>query len=100
MLPVVDPRDLCQQLAGRVRARRLQLNWTQDELAQRAGIAYATLKLFERTGQISLERLVMIAAALRALDGFDGLLQPPRASSLAEIEARATRRQRGRRRKT
>jgi transcriptional regulator with XRE-family HTH domain len=99
MLPVTDHREICRQLATRVRTRRLQLNWTQDELAQRAGIAYSTLKLFERTGQISLERLVMIAAALRALDGFGGLLQPPKASSLAEIEARATRRQRGSRRK-
>lgn len=76
---------------------RIGLGWTQAELARRAGIALATLRRFEREGQISLERLVKIASVLHALDAFEGLFQPPRASSLAEIEARQTKRQRGRR---
>jgi transcriptional regulator with XRE-family HTH domain len=96
MLSISDPREVCQELASRVRTQRLRLNWSQAELAQRAGVAYSTLKLFERTGQISLERLVMVASALRALDGFEALLKPPKASSLAELEALATKRQRGR----
>ncbi len=100
MLAVLDPSEVCQEVASRVRTRRLQLGWAQAELAQRAGVAYSTLKLFEQTGQISLERLVMVAAALRALDGFEALLKPPKASSLAELEARANKRQRGRRRTT
>jgi transcriptional regulator with XRE-family HTH domain len=100
MMFVMDAGELCRELASRARTLRLQLNWSQVELAQRSGVALPTLKLFEQTGQISLERLVMIAAALRALDGFDALLQPPKASSLADLEARATRRQRGRRRAT
>ena len=98
MLSIISESEVCREVASRVRTRRLQLNWSQAELAQRAGVAYSTLKLFERTGRISLERLVMIASALRALDGFEALLRPPKASSLAEIEARATKRQRGRRR--
>jgi transcriptional regulator with XRE-family HTH domain len=100
MLAVMDPGEVCRELASRVRTRRLQLNWSQAELAGRAGIAYSTLKLFEQTGRISLERLVMIAAALRAMDGFEALLRPPRATSLAEIEERAAGRQRGGRRRT
>jgi transcriptional regulator with XRE-family HTH domain len=94
MLAVMEPADVCRELAGRVRKRRLQLNWSQAELADRAGIAFSTLKLFEQTGQISLERLVMIASALRSMDSFEALLQPPKASSLAEIEARVSGRQR------
>lgn len=96
ILAVQQPTEVCQELAARTKTRRLQLNWSQAELADRAGIAYATLKLFEQTGQISLERLVMLASALRAMDGFEALLQPPKASSLAEIEARTALRQRGR----
>ncbi len=91
-----SPTEVCQALAGRARSVRLGLGWTQAELARRAGVALPTLRLFERTGKISLERLVMIASAMRALDAFDTLLQPPRANSLAEIEARQTKRQRGR----
>lgn len=91
------PREVCRELGTRARELRVQVQWTQAELAARAGIALSTLRVFERTGQISLERLVMIASALRAMDGFETLLRMPRANSLAEIELRQTKRQRGRR---
>ena len=55
-------------------------------------MAFATLKLFERTGRISLERLLRIASALDSLAEFENLFAPPPARSLDEIEARATRR--------
>lgn len=98
MLSLIStPSEVCSGLAERARQARLERGWTQDELARRAGVALSTLRVFERTGRISLERLVMIAAALRALDAFDGLFQRPQASSLEEIEARQTKRQRGRR---
>ena len=100
MLSIIDPSDISLELASRVRQQRLGLGWSQAELAQRAGVALSTLKLFEHTGQISLARLVMLAGALRALDGFERLLAPPRAASLAEIEGRANQRVRGRRRKS
>lgn len=94
---ISSPAHVCRALAARVRDHRVEQNWTQAELARRAGVALSTLRLFERTGKISLERLVMLASALRALDAFEGLFQIPRASSLAEIEARQTKRKRGRR---
>ena len=94
---MTNPSDMGRELAGRARLLRIELSWTQLELARRAGIALSTLRHFERTGRISLERLLMIASALRALEAFEGLLRLPRASSLAEIEARQTKRQRGRR---
>jgi transcriptional regulator with XRE-family HTH domain len=98
MLSFLEPSQLCLELAARLKSRRLQLTWSQAELAARAGVAYSTLKLFERTGQISLERLVLIAAALGALDGFNGLFTLPKAASLEELEARVVTRKRGRRR--
>ena len=94
---MTSPMEVCRELATRVRALRVDLGWTQKELARRAGVALSTLRLFERKGTISLERLVMLASALRAIDAFETLLQPPSASSLEEIEARQTKRQRGRR---
>jgi transcriptional regulator with XRE-family HTH domain len=97
LLLIKSPSEVCRELALRVRALRLELGWTQRVLSRRAGVALSTLRHFERTGQISLERLVMIASSLSALDAFEGLLQPPRAGSLEEIEARQAKRQRGRR---
>ncbi|MDP1823963.1 MAG: helix-turn-helix transcriptional regulator [Archangium sp.] len=97
LLLMQSPAEVCQELGARCRGLRLELGWTQAELARRAGVALSTLRHFERTGQISLERLVMLAATLRSLDAFEKLLQLPQANSLEEIEARQTKRQRGRR---
>ena len=96
------PRTLDEgrRLVDRVRERRLGRGWTQAELAERAGLALPTLKLFERTGRISLDRLLRIASALGALEDFRTLFTPPPARSLDEIEARtsAPERRYGRRR--
>lgn len=90
-----DPTQICRALAKRARQLRIDRGWTQVELARRAGVAYSTLKHFEHTGQIALKRLVMVALALSAVDAFETLLRPAPASSLAEIEARQVKRQRG-----
>lgn len=101
---LLEPAEVATAVATGVRLRRLGRGWTQAELAERAGVALSTLKLFERRGKISLDRLLRIAAALGDLDSFLKLFAPPPARSLAEIEARHspaanTERRRGRRRK-
>ena len=101
MLPIElqSPREVARMLAQRVKARRLEREWTQQEVADRSGIALATYRRFERTGRISLERLLKLAVILDAQSGFDELFAPPRARSLAELEEREERatRKRGRR---
>lgn len=84
-----SPAEVGLEIADRIRARRLGRGWTQAELAKRSGIVLVTLKKFERTGQISLERLLLIAAALDELYAFRTLFEPPPARSLDELEARA-----------
>lgn len=86
-------------LAGRVKALRLDRGWSQRETAERAGLALATYRRFERTGRISLERLLKLAAILDARAGFDQLFALPRARSLNELEERTRlpARKRGRR---
>jgi transcriptional regulator with XRE-family HTH domain len=90
MLPVElqTPRELSLAMAARIRALRLERGWTQQELADRAGIAFATYRAFERAGRISLERLLKIATVLDALAGFDQLFTPPPARSLSELAVR------------
>ncbi len=102
MLPlsVRSPREIARALAGRVKVLRLDHGWTQEEVAERAGLALATYRQFERTGQISLERLLKLAVVLNASEGFEQLFVRPPARSLAELEKLAERqtRKRGRRR--
>ena len=63
-----NPVALAGQIGQRLRAFRLAKGWTQEELAERSGVALSTLKLFESKGQGSFQRLIRIAVALN-LDG-------------------------------
>jgi transcriptional regulator with XRE-family HTH domain len=102
MLPVdlQSPRDMARALARRVKALRLERGWTQQEVAERAGLALATYRCFERTGHISLERLLKLAVVLDGRAGFEHLFTPGPPRSLDELEQRGERpsRKRGRRR--
>lgn len=101
MLPVElqTPGEIARSVATRVRTLRLQRGWTQQELADRAGLTLATLRRFERTGRISFDRLLRIAVILDAVAGFGEIFTLPPAQTLAELAERAQRstRKRGRR---
>jgi HTH-type transcriptional regulator/antitoxin HipB len=92
------PEQVSQSLAARVKALRLARGWKQITLAERSGVSLASLRRFEESGKVSLQNLLDLAFALNRLDDFDALLQPPRAASIAELEAAEKRpaRKRGR----
>jgi transcriptional regulator with XRE-family HTH domain len=86
------------ELAHRTRALRLAKGWKQATLAERSGVSLASLRRFEGSGRVSLRNLLKLVFALNRLDDFEDVLTPPRASSIAELEAREKRpvRRRGR----
>jgi transcriptional regulator with XRE-family HTH domain len=101
MLPIElqTPLDIRRALARRVKVLRLERGWTQQEVAGRAGLALATYRIFERSGRISLDRLLKLALIFEALSGFDQLFALKPIRSLAELEQREERssRKRGKR---
>lgn len=80
-----DPNEIIIQIAARVKARRLELNLTQEGLATRAGIKFATYRRFEQTGEISLRGLVQIGFALNVLSDFDELFAQKQYQSLEDV---------------
>ena len=77
--------EVCCLLAGRVKARRLELNLTQQGLSARADVNIETYRRFERTGEIALVNLVKIALALNMLDDFELLFSKKQYQSIDEI---------------
>ena len=73
------------QIAARVKARRLELNLTQEGLASRAGVKFATYRRFEQTGEISLRGLLQIGFALNTLSDFDALFTQEQYQSLDDV---------------
>ncbi|MEP2774741.1 MAG: helix-turn-helix transcriptional regulator [Luteolibacter sp.] len=78
-------------IGERIRDHRLARGWTQAELAERSGVSLSTLKLMEREGKGSLQRLAKIAVILD-LDGeLRNLFSEPQAYESMESVERTTR---------
>lgn len=90
---ISTPDDVAKQIAARVKARRLELNLTQEGMAVRAGLKFATYRRFEQTGEISFKGLLLIGSALHVLSNFDALFRQRQYESLDEVlnEQRVTR---------
>jgi transcriptional regulator with XRE-family HTH domain len=63
--------EVQHEFADRFKARRLALNFTQEELAARSGVSWSSLKRFEREGLIALDSLLKIALVLSCLNDFE-----------------------------
>ena len=72
-IELISPIDAMQRTAQRAKALRLEQNITQQELADKVGIAVGTVKRFEKTGEIQFNHLLRIALVLGKLDDFSNI---------------------------
>ena len=95
--PLRTPEEAARELADKARRLRLTRNWKQATLAERSGVTLASLRRFERTGEISLKSLLRLAFALGRLDDFVTVFEEPEAGSIRQLEmlSRADRPKRG-----
>ena len=57
-----------KKIAENVRERRLQMDLTQEGLAERSGVPLSTLRKFEQTGMVSLESFLKILSIVGGLE--------------------------------
>jgi transcriptional regulator with XRE-family HTH domain len=70
MLSLKTEADVLREVADSVRAQRVALSWRQEDLATRSGVSIATLRRFERTGQIGFFGLAKLWVTLGLADQF------------------------------
>jgi transcriptional regulator with XRE-family HTH domain len=85
---LASPAEILKGVAARMKRRRIDFNLTQRDLAQRSGVSYGSLRLFEETGKASFEAVVKIAFALEAETEFEALFPPRPTKTLDEIVGR------------
>jgi transcriptional regulator with XRE-family HTH domain len=91
-----NSKEICQAIAKKVKARRLDLNMTQEGICKRTGVNISSYRRFERTGLISLEGLVKISFVLEMEKDFDKLFTQRIYQSIDDvIESNFTKRKRG-----
>ena len=92
----LNSKEICKAIAEKVKARRLDLDMTQEGICKRAGVNISSYRRFERTGLISLEGLVKISFVLEMEKDFDKLFTQRIYQSIDDvIEANFTERKRG-----
>jgi len=71
-------------LVARAKLRRKELSLTQQGLANKSDVSYASIRKFEKTGDISLSSLMKIGAALDCLPDFNELFASKKVTNLKE----------------
>jgi transcriptional regulator with XRE-family HTH domain len=77
MLSLKTESDVVREISNSVRSHRLALGWRQDDLAQRSGVGIATLRRFERSGQIGFRGLAKLLVTLGLADNFLTAIKRP-----------------------
>ncbi|BAM06992.1 helix-turn-helix domain-containing protein [Leptospirillum ferrooxidans] len=65
---LLTEKDVLLKIAKDMQTRRIQMGFTQVDLADRSGVPEGTLKRFEQSGHISIKNLVKLAFALKKID--------------------------------
>lgn len=78
MVSFISPYKAQQKIADSVRKRRLMMELTQEGLAERSGVALATLRKFEQKGLISLESFLKLLWIVGGLEEVLHSLNPPK----------------------
>lgn len=65
-----------KKIAENVRERRLQMDLTQEGLAERSGVPLSTLRKFEQKGNISLESFLKLLFVIGSLEEVINALKP------------------------
>lgn len=68
MVLLTSPLKTQKKLAENTRLRRLQMELTQEGLADRSGVSLSTLRKFEQKGVISLESFLKLQMVLGSLE--------------------------------
>jgi len=89
MIALILPKEAQLTFAKAIRRRRLQLNKTQQHLAEQSGVSLAVLRKFEQTGKISLESFLKLAGILDLLRDLVAAVEekPPKYNSIDEVLA-------------
>lgn len=77
--------DIAEEIALRIKQRRKERHFTQQQMAERAGMSFASYKRFEQQHEIAFDSLIKIAIALSLEKDFDSLFTKKTFASIQEI---------------
>lgn len=92
--PLTTDEAVLAELGRRLARARLEMNLSQEALADRAGVGKATLERLEAGLPSKLPTLIRVLRALDLLDGLDALVPAASGPGPLELATRRTERRR------
>ena len=82
----ISSEELMQQLAERLKARRLEKGLSRQALAEISGVPAPTIARFEQQHAISMRQYIDLAITLGYTDQLQVLMQEPIYKTIEELE--------------
>ncbi len=92
---MASPREVAIELGRRARQVRLELDYTQQTVADRSGVSRPVVQRVEAGQSVSLDSMLAVLSGLGRLQDLEGVLEQALAQTLDEALAELPRRQRG-----
>ena len=86
MIEFLTSKEIVKQIAERVEHERIKYEYTQVELAERAGIPQGTYRNFLATQRISLENMISLFQVLRLYPELSILIEKSKPKTLEELK--------------
>lgn len=77
MISLISLSKAQLKLAENIRARRLAMELTQEDMSQRSGVPLATLRKFEQKGAISIESFLKLLMVIGGIEDIIDVLKLP-----------------------
>ncbi|MEL7269608.1 MAG: helix-turn-helix transcriptional regulator [Bacteroidota bacterium] len=90
----LSDHSILVELTQRIRQRRLNLNLTQEQIADKSGLHKQTIKNFESGKNASLLTLIQILRVFGDLDALDQFLPDPGVSPIQLLKLKGKERER------
>ena len=87
---------ILKELGARLERRRVDVNLTQAELAEQAGISKRTLERIEAGASTDFAMLIRVLRALKLIEGLESLVPDLPQSPITLLKARGRERKRAR----
>ena len=81
----ITEQNVLDAIVEKVKTRRKELKLTQQDMAKRSGVSYASIRRFENTGEISFTSLLKIASVLNALADFNLLFNTENVTTMSSM---------------
>ena len=94
LTPTLSDDTILGEIGRRLRHRRIDMELTQADVAERAGIGKRTLERIESGGSSQISSLVRVLRVLDLMEGLDHLVPLPSTSPMALLKAQGGQRKR------